>query len=133
MILRWAGSNEGGLEKLRSENALDVYGSFFDSPSVIEATCRDYEAGATIDATEQAADQEAGRKVDVPVLLIYGKEYLGWRVNVEEEWQHFVERPDLIQSRPLLNGVGHFVAEEAPEETANALIAWMNTLQSVDS
>lgn len=129
MILRWAGSNEVGLGKLKSGNALDVYGSFFDNPSVIKATCQDYEAGATVDVTAQRADQEAGRKVNIPVLLIYGKEYLGWRVNVEEEWQHFVTKRSLIKSHPLSNGIGHFVAEEAPEDTAAALVAWIETLK----
>jgi pimeloyl-ACP methyl ester carboxylesterase len=129
MILRWAGSNEAGLEKLKSGNALDVYGSFFDNPSVIKATCQDYEAGATVDVTAQTADQEAGRKVNIPILLIYGKAYLGWRANVEEEWQHFVTDRSLIKSHPLSNGIGHFVAEEAPEDTAAALIDWIETLK----
>jgi pimeloyl-ACP methyl ester carboxylesterase len=129
MILKWAGSNEVGVEKLKSGNALDVYGSFFDNPSVIKATCQDYEAGATVDVTAQIADQEAGRKVNIPVLLVYGQEYLGWRVNVEEEWQHFVTKRSLIKNHPLSNGIGHFVAEEAPEDTAAALVAWIETLK----
>src|ERR1700761_5784835 len=130
MILRWAGSNEVGLEKLKSGNAFNVYGTFFDNPSVIKATCQDYEAGATVDVTAQTADQEAERKVNIPVLLVYGKKYLGMRGNVEEEWQHFVTNESLITSHPLSNNIGHFVAEEAPEDTTDALVAWMETLKS---
>jgi pimeloyl-ACP methyl ester carboxylesterase len=129
MILKWAGSNEVGLANLKSGNSLDVYGSFFDNPSVIKATCQDYEAGATTDVIAQTADQVAGRKVNIPVLLIYGEEYLGWRVDVKEEWQNFVTNKGLITNHPLSNGIGHFVVEEAPEETAAALVSWIESLK----
>jgi pimeloyl-ACP methyl ester carboxylesterase len=124
LIVRWAGSNEKRLDKLRSGDALDVYGSFFDKDSVLYATCKDYEAGATLDVKAQVEDQEGGRQIDVPVLLLYGKEYLGAKAKVKvlDAWVGWVKDQSLITESALGDGVGHFVAEEAADESTDALL-----------
>jgi pimeloyl-ACP methyl ester carboxylesterase len=131
MIMRWAGSNEKRLDKLKSGEALDVYGSFFDKESVVYASCKDYEAGASLDVKAQREDQKAGRQIDVPVLLLYGKEYLGAKANVKvaDAWAGWIEEQDLITEVALGDGVGHFVAEEAADETADALLKWIEKIK----
>jgi pimeloyl-ACP methyl ester carboxylesterase len=128
MILRWAGSNPEGLKQLKSGDALDVYGSFFERESVIDASNRDYEAGAGIDVARHIKDNAVGTKINVPVLLIYGEAFLGKRGNVPEIWKDWVADSAFITSHGLSNGIGHFVAEEAPEDTASALLDWLKTL-----
>jgi pimeloyl-ACP methyl ester carboxylesterase len=131
MILRWAGSNEKRLDKLKSGDALKVYGSFFDKDSVVYATCKDYEAGATLDVKTQVEDQDGGRQIDVPVLLLYGKEYLGAKAKVKvlDAWVGFIKDQSLITEVALGDGVGHFVAEEAADETADALLKWIQKIK----
>jgi pimeloyl-ACP methyl ester carboxylesterase len=131
MIMRWAGSNEKRLDKLKSGDALDVYGSFFEKDSVLYASCKDYEAGAVLDVKTQVKDQEGGRHIDVPVLLLYGKEYLGAKANVTvlDAWVGWVKDQSLITEIGLGDGVGHFVAEEAADETADALLKWIEKIK----
>jgi pimeloyl-ACP methyl ester carboxylesterase len=131
MIMRWAGSNEKRLDQLKSGEALDVYGSFFEKDSVLYATCKDYEAGAALDVKAQVEDQEGERQIDVPVLLLYGKEYLGAKANVKvlDAWVDWVKDQSLITEVGLGDGIGHFVAEEAADETADALMKWIEKLK----
>ncbi|KAF1847088.1 alpha/beta-hydrolase [Cucurbitaria berberidis CBS 394.84] len=131
MITRWAGSNEEGLDKLRSGDSLSVYGSFFDQESVIEASCRDYEAGATTDLDFERKAIETNQRIVVPLLLVYSQGFLPKRARkpITEVWsQPWSDGPSLITACPLGNGIGHFIPEEAPELTAEALLKWLPLL-----
>lgn len=132
LIDRWAGKNEDGLRRLRSGDAVSVYKEFFDKESVVEATCRDYEAGATVDVETQTQANESGKAITVPLLLIYSGGFLKNRARkpIEEVWgPPWTADVKLITSVPIGDGVGHFVAEEAPEETAEALRNWLSSLK----
>lgn len=128
MIKRWAGSNAEGLEKLESGDALKVYTTFFDNESVIEASCRDYEAGATVDKDVEQKDIDAGRRITVPLLIVYSAEFLAKRTQkpMVDVWgDQFTKDKDLITTKGVGNGIGHFIPEEAPEECAKALLDWL--------
>lgn len=129
MIDRWAGSNPQGLEKLRSDNAMEVYGGFMTEPSVIAASCDDYKHGATTDVEAQEKDQEEGKKIDVPVLLLYGKDFIGKKWNMMGVWKDWVSEEVELSEHGFENGIGHFGAEEAPEECARVLNEWMEKLR----
>lgn len=128
MMHRWAGSNARGLGSLKSDNALEVYGNFFTQPHVIHASNEDYAAGATVDVEMQGEDQREGRKVRVPIFLIYSEGYLGSRYDVPKVWEEWVERASLIGSCRLGEGVGHFGVEEAPEVSARGFWEWLRGL-----
>ena len=133
MINRWAGSNAEGLQKLRSGDSLTVYGSFFDQESVIEASCRDYEAGATTDLEFEAKAIENDQHIVAPLLLVYSAEFLPKRAKkpILEVWsQPWSAGPHIITSNPIGGGIGHFIPEEAPELTAEALIKWLPSLRA---
>lgn len=132
MINRWAGNNAEGLEKLKSGDAVSVYKSFFDQESVIDASCRDYEAGAGIDLEAETKAVRNHEGIVVPLLLIHSQDYLPKRLKapIPSVWaQPWTSDPNLITARPIGNGIGHFVAEEAPEQTAEALLNWLPSLQ----
>ncbi|KAH7117599.1 Alpha/Beta hydrolase protein [Dendryphion nanum] len=122
MIDRWSGSNITGLENLKSGDALKVYSDFFDQESIIEASCRDYEAGATVDVERETEANKEGRKIVVPLLLVYSEAFLPKRAR-----KPIVEVG--VTDVPVGDGIGHFVAEEAPEVTAQALKKWLETLR----
>ena len=133
MIDRWAGSNAEGREKLMSGDALTVYKSFFDEESVIEASCRDYEAGAMADLDAQTRAIDQNQSITAPLLIIYSDGFLPKRARkpIAEVWgPPFSEDQSLVTSRPIGDGIGHFLPEEAPELTAEALLDWLPSLRA---
>jgi pimeloyl-ACP methyl ester carboxylesterase len=128
MICAWAGSNETGLKKLKSDDSLDVYGGFFEKEEVIRASCEDYKHGATTDLEAQEKDQNEGRKIDVPLLLLYGKDYIGKRYDFSTVWNDWVMQGTKITNHGLGDGIGHFGAEEAPEECGEVIGGWLSGL-----
>ena len=131
MIARWAGSTASGHAWKAQDEALAVYSSFFENDSVIEATTMDYEAGAGADVEFEKRAIEEGRRIEVPLLLVYSGTFLPTRAKkpILEVWsQPWSAGPHLITERPVGGGVGHFVSEEAPKETADAIGEWLRTL-----
>ncbi|EIP99138.1 putative hydrolase or acyltransferase of alpha/beta superfamily [Opitutaceae bacterium TAV1] len=114
-IRRTAGSlgSRGGADAF-PEDVMAHYIEKFSNPAVIHATCEDYRAGATVDLDHLAAAR--GKKIPVPLLVLWAAPYLRkldvlgiWRQHAETVTGHAV--PDC----------GHFIAEEAPEETVRTL------------
>ena len=85
------------------------------SGDAIRATCDDYRAGATIDVELDRADRDAGRRITCPMLALWG-DPTGRRPSLLEVWRRWA---DDVTGQPI--ACGHFLAEEAPEETLDAL------------
>lgn len=98
--------------------AIEDYLSCFRNPETIRGICDDYRAGATIDFEHDVADKEAGRKIQCPVLALWGERSKPstWYDHLEVwgEWA------DDVRGRAL--PCGHYLPEEAPEETAQELV-----------
>ena len=97
--------------------ALAEYRAAFLRPEVVHATCEDYRAGATIDFDLDAADLAAGRRIQCPMLALWGER--GRRRAVVETWQKWAAD---VRGRAL--SCGHFLAEEAPDDTLAELTAF---------
>lgn len=93
-----------------SDEAFAEYLRCFRNPEVIHATCEDYRAGATIDFDLDAADLAAGRRIQCPMLALWGER--GGRRQVLETWQRWATD---VRGHAL--ECGHFLPEEAPDET----------------
>jgi haloacetate dehalogenase len=78
--------------------ALKDFMRCFRNPETIHAICEDYRAGAGIDLEMDELDFQAGRKVECPVLLLWGA------------------TGGVGRGAKALPS-GHYVNEEAPEET----------------
>lgn len=103
--------------------ALAQYRAFFTVPERIAATCEDYRAGAGIDRALDEADFSSGRRIDVPMLVLWGA---ADQSKTKSEYDPLsIWRPWLAPDTPL-DGLpiacGHFLAEEAPQATADALL-----------
>jgi haloacetate dehalogenase len=90
----------------------------FRNPETIRATCDEYRAGASIDLVHDRADR--GRKLTMPLLVLWGQRssqgsgydmLAVWRDHAENVTGHGIDS-------------GHFLPEEAPEETYSALRAF---------
>ena len=98
-------------------DALAVYREAFADPARIHAMCEDYRAGATIDRALDDADFAAGRKIEPPLLALWGETGIpSAGANPLDVWQRWA-------SDARGHGVpgGHFLPEEAPEATLTAL------------
>ena len=100
-----------------SPTALAEYRRTFATAADIHAVCEDYRAGATLDLAHDRADIAAGRKIECPVLLLWGEHgVVGKLFRPLESWHELVARP----TGEALN-CGHFLPEEAPEDTLRLL------------
>lgn len=104
-----------------SEGALAHYRALFDDPARVHALCEDYRAGETCDLAADMADRKADKKIACPVLLLWGTDYVAKRagtpLDIWREWCADVRGHAIVS--------GHFLAEEAPEETLKALLAFL--------
>jgi haloacetate dehalogenase len=100
---------------------MEEYLRCFRDPATVHATCEDYRAGATVDLEHDAADVEAGRRVDCPLLVLWGAAgRIGRLYDVLGTWK--VLASDVRGS--AVPG-GHFPAEESPDETLAALLPFL--------
>lgn len=99
--------------------ALAEYRRCFRDPAVIHATCEDYRAAATIDLDHDRADRH--RKIAVPLLVLWGK--LGVIERCYDVLDLWSARAERVSGEAL--PCGHFLAEEAPEETLETLQAFL--------
>ncbi len=91
--------------------ALAEYQRCIALPGAAHATCEDYRAAATIDLDHDRADRDAGRKLTMPLLALWGEEGVVHRCfQPLAEWQRVAQD---VQGGPL--PCGHYIAEEAPD------------------
>jgi haloacetate dehalogenase len=105
----------GGRAEVFTPEAVAEYRRCFRDPATIHATCEDYRAGASIDLEHDAAD--ADRKVACPLLILWGEKGVVGRLY--EPLAIWREKARHVEGAAL--PCGHFLPEEAPEETLTAL------------
>jgi haloacetate dehalogenase len=94
--------------------ALAEYKRCFRDPATIHATCEDYRAGASSDLAHDEAD--IAKKIECPLLAIWGQGPATRWKTIVETWR---ERARDVRGFPI--ECGHFLAEEKPKETLEAL------------
>jgi haloacetate dehalogenase len=106
----------GRPDEIFGEDALEEYIRCFSDVESIHATCEDYRAGASIDLKHDSAD--LNKKISCPTFILWGERGLvGLRYDVMKIWR---DRAADVTGQSI-EGVGHFLAEEAPSATADAL------------
>ncbi len=98
--------------------ALKEYERCFLDADARHAMLEDYRAGASVDYDLDTADAAAGRRVEAPVLLLWGSRSVVGRSPADpvELWRTHARD---VTGRPI--DAGHFLAEERPAETLAAL------------
>ena len=117
---RWA-----GVEGAITREAYAEYLRCFSNPETVRASCADYRAIA-VDLAHDEEDR--GRKLDCPVLALWAgnmPKRPGWQtgrgLDMLTTWK---ERAEDVRGRAI--DCGHFLAEEAPEETAGEVLAFLS-------
>lgn len=114
-LRRWAGRPD----------ALDAV---FDAEAIAEyvrrfrphETCEDYRAGATVDRAHDEEDLAAGRRIGCPVLVLWGRSFNAQAGDPLQVWARWARD---VRGRGL--ACGHFLPEEAPDEVAQELLAFL--------
>lgn len=98
--------------------AMAEYKRCFRDPRCIHATCEDYRAGASIDLDDDRADSHM--RVEAPLLVLWGANgAMQKNYDVLATWR---EKARDVRGEAL--PCGHFLPEEAPQETFRALNAF---------
>lgn len=114
---QWSACGLAGFDR----DAVHAYAAAFSDPASIAATCEDYRAGATVDLEHDEADAAAGRRVRVPLLVLWGRDgFVGRNHDVLAVWR---DHADDIRGTAVPGG--HFVPEEAPAETLAQLTRFL--------
>ncbi len=94
----------------------------FCRPESIHAACEDYRAAAGIDLAHDRASREAGQRIACDLLVLWGERGVVQRqFDPLALWQ--AQCSATVQGRAL--ACGHFIPEEQPEATAEALVHFL--------
>jgi haloacetate dehalogenase len=111
----------GDPERMGAEAFADYRRAIHD-PATVHAMCEDYRAGLGVDRAHDDADRRAGRRLACPLLVLWAArddlgELYGDVLGVWRNWA------DDLRGRPV--DCGHHLSEEAPEELAAELRAFL--------
>ena len=99
-----------------TNDAFDEYLRCFSNPDTIHASCEDYRASASIDLEHDAAD--VGLKLDIPLLVLWGATAMvGNKYDMLCAWREVA-----TDVTGFAVPGGHYLPEEAPDETYQALL-----------
>ena len=99
-----------------TNDAFDEYLRCFSNPDTIHASCEDYRASASIDLEHDAAD--VGLKLDIPLLVLWGATAMvGNKYDMLCAWREVA-----TDVTGFAVPGGHYLPEESPDETYQALL-----------
>jgi haloacetate dehalogenase len=118
--LKWTLAGWGRITKedIFDPRAMEHYLKALEAPERIHAICEDYRAGAVPDYEIDKADVDAGNKIKMPMLALWGSAGLAAAHGPSplEVWQRWAPN---VQGEAI--DAGHFIAEENPAATIAAL------------
>lgn len=119
---------QAGTLDVFDRRALAAYRQACNDPDRIHAFCEDYRAGATLDRRRDEDDLAAGRAIDCPTFVLWGEFYLtGGDEPGAETALDVWRRTFAPEATGASLSSGHFLAEERPAETAEALAAFFKS------
>lgn len=120
LLKSWAASGD---LSVFSPDALEHYRQSYRQPSRIHAMSEDYRAGYTIDYQLDQADLQSGRRIECPVLVLWGqRRSVGVVTNPLETWRKWC---DQVEGSAIDSG--HFLAEENPTDTLAAVLQFLRS------
>lgn len=103
------------------EEAVPEYVAAFSRPGALRAGFDDYRATHRGDLEADDADAAAGRRLEMPVLALWGSSGLPASGAVLDVWKEYAEH---VTGGPVPD-CGHFLPEENPAYVLDALLAFL--------
>jgi haloacetate dehalogenase len=94
----------------------------FSDPDTVHAICEEYRAAATLDYQHDEADRARHRTIDCPVLALWS--HSGAVANWYQPLEIWKSWAGDVRGGPVPGG--HFLPEEAPDETTRNLIEFLS-------
>ncbi len=115
----WYGGSPEGM----GADGYEDFRAAIHDPATVHGMMEDYRAGLGIDWEHDEADRRAGRRVACPALFLWSL-----RDDLEQLYGNVLSiwRPWTTTCRGRGIDCGHHMAEEAPEELANELLAFLS-------
>ncbi len=106
--------------------AMAEYVRCLSQPGAAHSLCEDYRAAAGIDLEHDRADRDAGRRLGMPLMVLWGRDGVIQRCfDALAEWRRVA---DDVRGEAL--PCGHYVPEEAPDALLAAVLPFL--LEGVD-
>jgi haloacetate dehalogenase len=116
MLDEWSDSPGVFSEDVRAE-----YIGKFRDPATVHAICEQYRAAATLDHEHDEADRRSGRKLACPTLALWSRtSAVANHYDAMDIWKSWA---DDLEAAAITGG--HFLPEEAPDETGRRLLAFL--------
>ena len=116
------GGRHAGLAPFAPE-ALAEYERCASDPATIHGFCEDYRAAASIDLVHDRTDRDAGVRLAMPLLALWGAHgWVGHGYDVVAEWRRVA-----TDVRGGALDCGHYLPEEAPDALCDALLPFLLT------
>ena len=115
------GNRSAGLAPF-DQRALAEYERCISLEGAAHGVCEDYRASAGIDLEHDQEDLDAGRKLDIPLLVLWGEQGVVHKCfNPLQEWQ-LVANDVVGEALPC----GHYIAEEAPQALLEHVLPFLS-------
>ncbi|TYB96096.1 alpha/beta hydrolase [Micromonospora sp. WP24] len=116
MLDNWPTVKDAFPAEVRAE-----YVAKFGDPETVHAICEEFRAAASVDYRHDEADR-GERRITCPVLFLWGEHGAVAKL-YDDPLAIWREWADDVRGGPV--PVGHFIPEEAPEETARQLLTFL--------
>jgi haloacetate dehalogenase len=104
--------------------ALQDYLAHARDPEMVRGMCEDYRAAATIDLVHDRESRATGDKITCPLLALWGtKGKIESWYDALAVWREYATGP--VSGHSV--AAGHYLAEEAPGDVIQALMAFLDT------
>lgn len=98
-------------------DVMAAYTAHFEEADRVAATCADYRAAATIDLEHDHEDRALGRRIEAPLLAVWGaSSFVGRSFDVVDVWSRYA-----TDVRGVAAPGDHYVPEESPAFAASVL------------
>jgi haloacetate dehalogenase len=103
-------------------DVLQAYERFASDPATLHAICEDYRASAGIDLDHDREDIAAGRLIQPPTLVLWGRHGVVARCfDIAGEWRRVARHIDTAEL-----DCGHYLPEEAPDAVCDQLLRFFS-------
>lgn len=114
------GGRQSGALEIFDKSNYEYYVKVLKEEDAVHAMCQDYRASATLDLDEARDDLKNTRKLQCPLMVLWGKHGVIEKCfDAVSEWEAVAARGAPVTGHAVDSG--HYVPEQAPSEVVQAI------------